>query len=75
MYDTSKVIVGIFIFLLLVSIPFWYNSATGKSAYVPEFTYDITETNCIEPTDFMRANHMDILDDWRIEVVRGEGRN
>jgi hypothetical protein len=74
MYDASKVIAGIIIFLLLITLPVWYNSATGKAAYVPEFKYDTTATNCIESTEFMRANHMDLLDDWRIEVVRGESR-
>ena len=30
-------------------------------------------TECVEATDYMRANHMDLLDQWRDTVVR-EGR-
>ena len=74
MYDTGKIVAGIIVFLLLITLPFWYNSASGQAQYVPEFTYDSTATKCIESTEFMRANHMDVLDDWRLEVVRGENR-
>lgn len=74
MYDASKVITGIIIFLLLVAMPFIYNSLTGKSAYIPEFKYETSAEKCIESAEFMRANHMDILDSWRLEVVRGQNR-
>jgi hypothetical protein len=74
MYDSSKVITGIVIFLLLITLPTWYNSATGKGSYVPTLQIDAQETQCVESKEYMRANHMDLLDDWRIEVVRGESR-
>lgn len=31
---------------------------------------DGTPRECVEPTEFMRANHMAILDRWRDQVVR-----
>ena len=74
MYDSSKVIAGIIIFLLLVTLPFWYNSATGQATYVPDLKIETEAESCIESKEYMRANHMDILDDWRLEVVRGSGR-
>ncbi len=74
MYDSSKVVAGIIIFLLLISMPILYNSATGKATYVPDLKIDTKETACVESKEFMRANHMDLLDNWRLEVVRGSGR-
>lgn len=74
MYDSSKVIPGIVIFLLLITIPIWYNVVTGKASYVPELEIDPAETQCVESTEYMRANHMDLLNTWRDEVVRGDSR-
>ncbi len=31
-------------------------------------------TECVEATDYMRANHMDLLDQWRDTVVRDDVR-
>lgn len=36
MYDTSKVVVGIALFLGAVSSPLWYNSISGGSTKVPD---------------------------------------
>ena len=74
MYDSSKVITGIIIFLLLITTPIWYNMASGKASYVPEIQIDTSQTQCVVSKEYMRANHMDLLDDWRMEVVRGESR-
>ena len=74
MYDSPKVIPGIIIFLLLITSPIWYNISTGKASYVPELKIETTAKNCIEDTEFMRANHMDLLNEWRDDVVRGESR-
>ena len=74
MYDTPKVIAGLIVFLLLITSPIWYNAATGQASYVPEYTIKSTSDKCIESTTYMRANHMDMLNTWRDEVVRGESR-
>ena len=74
MYDSSKVITGILIFLFLITSPIWYNMATGKASYVPQIQIDPNKTQCVESKEYMRENHMDLLDDWRMEVVRGESR-
>jgi len=74
MYDSSKVITGIIIFLLLITSPIWYNMAGGKASYVPQVQIDANQKQCVESKEYMRANHMDLLDDWRMEVVRGESR-
>jgi hypothetical protein len=74
MYDSSKVITGIVIFLLIMTSPLWYNMATGKASYVPELKIDSTKTQCVESTEFMRENHMELLNTWRNDVVRGQSR-
>ena len=74
MYDSPKVITGLVIFLLLLTTPIWYNVSTGKASYVPELKIETTAKKCIESTEYMRANHMDLLNTWRDEVVRGHSR-
>ncbi|MBM3132582.1 MAG: menaquinol oxidoreductase, partial [Chloroflexi bacterium] len=66
---------GVVIFLALFTIPFWYSQATGDAnrkldiKIAPE-----AGDECIESTGYMRSKHMDLLNDWRNEVVRQESR-
>jgi len=74
-YDKGIVIAGLIIFVVIFMFPFWYN--LGKAAPVPEPV--LTEKakaakECVEPKAFMKAGHMQILDDWRGSVVRDENR-
>ena len=71
MYDKGMVITGLVIFVILVSFPFWYN--LGKAAPVPEPV--LTEKakaakECVRATEFMKAEHMQLLDVWRDTAVR-----
>ena len=70
MHDAGKIIVGLVIFLVLVTYPVWYNAASGRATYVPDLQYPTESTACVMPTDFMKSSHMDLLDQWRDEVVR-----
>lgn len=36
---------------------------------------DGTPRECVEPTEYMRANHMTLLDRWRDQVVREDARD
>lgn len=74
MHDSSKVIPAIVLFLLIITSPLWYNMASGRASYVPELKIDTTATHCVESKDYMRANHMHLLNIWRDEVVRGHSR-
>jgi hypothetical protein len=74
MYDTGKIIVGIVIFLGLVTFPFWYNAGTSAKATPPKLEVGTTEKQCVEPTAFMKSSHMQLLDQWRDEVVRNGKR-
>jgi len=76
LYDGGKVLIGVVAFCVLVGFPFLYNR--GKAAKVPEPELDTpaiqampeAQRMCIESKEYMRDNHMKILDDWRDGVVR-----
>jgi hypothetical protein len=71
MYDAGKIIVGIGIFLALATSPLWFNVMTPEGPEAPELTYPTNgSTECVEATDYMRSDHMDLLNQWRDDVVR-----
>jgi hypothetical protein len=66
---------GLAIFMGLFTFPLWYNMLIkmGKAAPAPEVV--LTEKakaakQCVMPTEFMKANHMQLLDMWRLKAVR-----
>ena len=70
MHDAKKIIAGIIIFLILITIPVWYTVAAGKASAVPEPEIITDAEECIEDTEYMREFHMTLLDEWRWSVVR-----
>lgn len=70
MYDTGKVLIGLIVFVALVSLPFWYNGITGKASALPEPEIKTKEKQCVEATEYMKESHMKLLNEWRNEVVR-----
>ena len=71
MYDTAKVIVGVVVFLTLAASPLVYNAMTAEGPEPPKFEPPPNgSTDCVMETGWMRANHMDLLDQWRDDVVR-----
>jgi hypothetical protein len=70
MYDGGKIITGLVIFGVLLTTPIWYSIATGGISRVPEPEISTSENQCIESAQYMRDNHMDLLDQWRQMVVR-----
>ncbi len=73
MHDAGKVILGLGIFLALVTFPIWFTVATGNYGYTPELQMPEGYTQCVESKEYMTSWHMDLLDQWRDEVVR-EGK-
>lgn len=73
MSKNGKIIAAIIIFILIIALPFIYN--WGKSNKGPGININTGATGqqCIEPADWMKANHMKLLDQWRNEAVR-EGK-
>jgi hypothetical protein len=66
MYDSSKVIAGLIIFLVLATSPFWLNF--GSTTAAPELEYPEGIEQCVEDTDWMRANHMQLLKEWNSAI-------
>ena len=77
MYDKAKVLAGIIIFLGLFTSPLWFDFASGQAGQAPEIVISPeakAAEQCIEATAYMRANHMDLLNQWRNAVVRNGNR-
>lgn len=69
MYHQKQIITGLVIFVLVCTFPFWYS--LGQASYEsPDPALPEAEEACIEPTQWMRANHMELLDEWRDMSVR-----
>lgn len=76
MYDSGKIITGILVFLILFTFPVWYNITSGDPSGVPDLVLPQGEgkTECVKSASYMRTLHMDLLNEWRDEVVRDGGR-
>ena len=77
MYNGGKILIGIIVFLLFAAFPFYNN--IGKVSAKPEPKLDtpviqqLAEKKCVEPKEFMKTEHMQMLDDWRDAAIR-EGK-
>ncbi|MGA7876064.1 MAG: sulfate reduction electron transfer complex DsrMKJOP subunit DsrJ [Desulfoferrobacter sp.] len=73
-YDARYVLIGLAIFVVLFTIPFWYNM--GKAVPAPQPNLDtpvikqMAVKQCILPLAEMRTGHMQLLNNWRTWVVR-----
>ncbi len=73
MYNASKIVPGLIIFLGLMTFPFWSN--IGRAAFErPELKMPEFEKECVEAGEWMRSEHMALLDDWRDLAVRDNAR-
>jgi len=71
--DKAKWTAGLVVFVLLVLAPVFIAWGTGGGgAERPELLRPKGE--CVESVEFMRESHMDLLNDWRDEVVRRGNR-
>ncbi len=73
MYDTGKILAGLVIFIGLVTFPFWFSMGSTEKAPQP-VVLTAKGDKCVESAAFMRANHMQMLDEWRDDVVRDNNR-
>ena len=73
MYNSKYVILGILVFVVLFTAPFWVGG-TAKKYTRPEVVVPQNEKECVEPVAFMRAEHMQLLNLWRDEALRNENR-
>ena len=70
MYDGKKIIPGLILFLGIITYPIWHNTVSGKTDYVPKPKVPVDKKECVEPKALIRLNHKDLLDDWKMSVVR-----
>jgi hypothetical protein len=76
MYNAGKIIVGLIIFVVFVTLPFIISGEKAKMKPEPKIdTPEImklpeAERKCVESKDFMKAEHMKLLNQWRDWVVR-----
>jgi hypothetical protein len=70
MHDRSLIYIGLLVFLGVTTLPFTYNLAAGKTSQPPELTLPQNAKQCVEPVDYMRSSHMQLLVQWRDESVR-----
>ena len=69
MHGKAWVITGMILFAALAAFPFyWY--WMGEDKPFPQLEIPKDAEKCVEQTAFMRANHMRLLDAWRVSVVR-----
>ncbi len=76
MYDKGKVIAGLVIFVVLITFPLWYNLGKAAPAPEPKLVGKAAEAGqkCVESKEYMQAEHMQILNNWRDTVVRDAKR-
>ena len=82
LYDGGKIIAGLLIFVGLFILPFYFN--IGKVNAKPELKLDTPaiqqwekqygKKECVESKEYMRAEHMQLLNNWRDAVVRESTR-
>ncbi len=74
MPDRPLIYAGLAVFVGLITFPIWYNRAAGTTSAAPALQKPLKGDRCIYPVEFMRASHMDVLTDWRDQVVRNGNR-
>lgn len=78
MYNSRNITIGLIVFVVIFTSPFLLGLGQKKGA--PEISLDTPEIarlavkECIEDTHYMRSNHMQLLSDWKVEVVREGNR-
>jgi hypothetical protein len=71
MKDKKWIILGLVVFVGLFTFPFWFN--VGKAAPAPEVVLSekaLEAKDCVMTKEFMKTEHMHLLDVWRLKVVR-----
>ncbi|MEW6585299.1 MAG: sulfate reduction electron transfer complex DsrMKJOP subunit DsrJ [Nitrospirota bacterium] len=76
MYNGGKIILGLIIFVALVTAPFWLSGEKATAKPDPKVdTPEIlklpeSERTCVESKAYMKKEHMKMLNEWRDLVVR-----
>jgi hypothetical protein len=74
MYDGGKIVPGVILFLGILFSPFLYSVGSGQAAAKPDIVLPTQSKQCVEPVEYMKDHHMQLLIQWRDDVVRNGGR-
>jgi len=74
MYNKGTIIPGLIIFIAFVTFPVWFNGLTTAGDLPKPELPPGGEKQCVMPADYMRANHMQLLNEWRDNVLRDGNR-
>jgi hypothetical protein len=70
MRDRGLIIIGLLLFLALITFPFWYGLGRQPRAEMPKLALPVSEKECVAPLAIMRTTHMNLLGEWRDRAVR-----
>ena len=73
MYNKKTIIPGLIIFLLILTAPVWYNGLKAGVMPQPEMPPG-GEKQCVLPLEEIRDTHMQLINEWRDEVIRENKR-
>lgn len=79
-YDGGKILIGLIIFVAVATFPIYYNIGSVNAKPEPKLDTPAIQQlpeqdrKCVEPKEFMRAEHMQLLNNWRDSVVRDGNR-
>lgn len=74
MNKKRNIIIGLACFVVLITSPFLFN--LGKTDAQPQISMDtpvinqLEQKQCVEAAEYMRTEHMQLLNQWRDQVVR-----
>jgi hypothetical protein len=74
MNEKGVIITGLVIFLVALTFPVWLAVGGAKSGAPPDHVLPESGGRCVLDTPYMRDAHMDLLNEWRDEVVRDGDR-
>lgn len=71
MYNKGTIIAGLAVFVALVTFPIWFNALDAGP--MPELELP-PGGECVLPVNEMKASHMQLLNEWRDDVLRDADR-
>jgi len=75
MFNKGLITIGLIVFVAVVTSPFWLNLGKATPAPVLVLTEKAKAAGtCVRDTEYMRGQHMQLLDVWRDSVVRDGNR-
>ncbi|MBW1641707.1 MAG: sulfate reduction electron transfer complex DsrMKJOP subunit DsrJ [Deltaproteobacteria bacterium] len=74
MYNRNIIVAGLILFIALITFPVWnYYVFSGETSTAPEIKLSEkakAAKECVRSKEYMKTEHMQLLDVWRDTVVR-----